>query len=220
MKTVRTLLPCAALLAFATAANAADAITMPPPEAPAPLAVSAPSDWNGGYAGATVGYAFSSDSKLTDGTDSWERDGKGFLGGVFAGYNWQSGSFVYGVEGDLSVGKRNENIDGGKEKWGIDTATLRPRLGYAITDKILLYGTAGGAVKPMSYYDGTGKSDSKTMLGWTAGAGADVKLTERTFAKLEYRYTDFGKEKFNIDGTSYTDETKQQKVLIGIGISF
>ena len=35
-------------------------------------------------------------------------------------------------------------------------------------------------------------SDRKTMLGWTAGGGVDVKLTEQVFGRVEYRYTDFG----------------------------
>ncbi|WP_159590786.1 outer membrane protein [Chelativorans xinjiangense] len=220
MKIVRTLLPCAALLAFANAAVAADAIILPPADIAVPPITSAPSDWNGGYAGATVGYAFSGESKVTDGNASGKRDEKGFVGGVFAGWNWQSGNFVYGVEGDVGVAKQSEDLRSGKKKWAIDTATLRPRLGYAVTDNILLYGTAGGAAQPKSYYDGAGNSDSKVMLGWTAGVGADVKLTKRTFAKLEYRYTDFGKEKFDIGGTSYTDTTKQHKMLVGLGISF
>ncbi|WP_163271489.1 outer membrane protein [Chelativorans alearense] len=220
MKIVRTLLPCAALLAFANAANAADAVILPPADIPAPPAVSAPSGWNGGYAGATVGYAFSGDSKVTSGNASGKHDEKGLIGGVFAGWNWQSGNFVYGVEGDVGIGRQSENVRNGKKKWALDTASVRPRIGYAVTDNVLLYGTAGGAVQPRSYDDGAGNSDTKVMLGWTAGAGADVKLTKRTFAKLEYRYTDFGKEKFDIGGIPVTNTTRQHKMLVGFGISF
>ena len=35
------------------------------------------------------------------------------------------------------------------------------------------------------------------MLGWTAGAGVDVKMTEQVFGRVEYRYTDFGSGDFN-----------------------
>ena len=35
------------------------------------------------------------------------------------------------------------------------------------------------------------------MLGWTAGAGVDVKVTEQVFGRVEYRYTDFGSDDFN-----------------------
>ena len=34
------------------------------------------------------------------------------------------------------------------------------------------------------------------MLGWTAGVGTDIKLTDNVFGRVEYRYTDFGSKNF------------------------
>ncbi len=46
-----------------------------------------------------LGYGFSGRSKVEDYNTSIKKDG--FIGGGFAGYNWQQDNFVYGVEGDL-----------------------------------------------------------------------------------------------------------------------
>ncbi len=69
-------------------------------------------------------------------------------------------------------------------------------MGFAVTDDVLLYGTAGGAAERLKVSDPVG-DDSNALLGWTAGAGVDVKLTEQVFGRVEYRYTDFGSSDFN-----------------------
>ena len=70
-----------------------------------------------------------------------------------------------------------------------------------MTPDVLIYGTAGGALQSVKLTDtDTGNSDRNTMLGWTAGAGADVKVTEQVFGRVEYRYTDFGSKDYTING--------------------
>ena len=48
------------------------------------------------------------------------------------------------------------------------------------------------ACRPVTADSAAGRSDGNTMLGWTAGAGADVMFTDTVFGRVEYRYTDFG----------------------------
>ena len=95
-------------------------------------------------------------------------DTDGFVGGVFAGYNLQNGLFVYGIEGD--VGYSGVKGDNGitETKSGFE-GSLRGRMGVAVTDDVLLYGTAGGAAERLKVSDPAG-DDSNAMLGWTAGA--------------------------------------------------
>ena len=97
-------------------------------------------------------------------------DTDGFLGGGFAGYNLQNGLFVYGIEAD--VGYTGVKGDNGitETKSGVE-GSLRGRLGFAVTDDILLYATAGGAAKRLEGQR-SGGDDSNTMLGWTAGAAS------------------------------------------------
>ena len=85
-------------LALTSGANAADLIVDDPAY-----------DWSGFYVGATAGYGWG-ESRHTDtgGTTTGDFDIEGFIGGATLGGNWQSGAFVFGVEGDVSF----SDIDG------------------------------------------------------------------------------------------------------------
>src|SRR5690606_29910427 len=97
--------------------------------------------------------------------------------------------------------------------------SLRARLGYVVSPNILLYATAGGAAKDLEVSDGL-VSDSNTMIGWTAGAGADMMVTERVFGRVEYRYTDFGSDTFatSLGGADVDD--KDHRITFGLGMKF
>lgn len=57
------------------------------------------------------------------------------------------------------------------------------RLGFVVTDGVLLYGKAGYA----NYKD----TFSRKLDGVRVGGGLEFNLTEHSFASVEYRYTDF-----------------------------
>ncbi|MCH4538747.1 outer membrane protein [Ochrobactrum sp. A-1] len=138
----------------------------------------------------------------------------GFVGGVQAGYNWQfDNGFVLGAEADFQgsnlKGEVKFNADGlGEIKAGTKVewfGTVRARLGYTATERLLVYGTGGLAYgKVKSYVDlgEIGISSSKTRAGWTIGGGAEYAITNNWTLKSEYLYTDLGKKNFY----SYTDE--------------
>ena len=62
-----------------------------------------------------------------------------------------------------------------KVEW---VSTVRSRLGFAF-DRVLVYGTGGVA---------------RTHVGWTAGGGIEAAITSNLSAKVEYLYTDLGRE--------------------------
>lgn len=66
--------------------------------------------------------------------------------------------------------------------WEIGTDCAR--VGNAV-DRVLLYGSAGGAFGSMqtAFSDGT---TTKTQACWTAGAGIEWALTDDWTAKVEY----------------------------------
>ena len=70
-------------------------------------------NWSGFYAGANFGYGFGW-ADLTAGT-TVSQEGKGILGGVQAGYNYDFGGFVLGAEGDFQFSdiKGDAAIGGG-----------------------------------------------------------------------------------------------------------
>src|SRR5262249_40501711 len=88
MKTILGAAVVVATLSAATAALAADLPAGPYYTAPASLSASS---WAGPYLGATLGYEWGK-------VDNNPTRPSGFEGGIQAGYNWQIGQFVAGIE--------------------------------------------------------------------------------------------------------------------------
>src|SRR5208283_5324845 len=81
--------------------------------APAPIFVPPPFTWTGFYVGVNAGGIWGSGSRsaslIVPSADAWlssyfpgglGSSNGGFIGGGQAGYNWQSGAFVFGLETD------------------------------------------------------------------------------------------------------------------------
>lgn len=204
----------ASLLAVAPA-FAADVVQEEPPAPAAPMEVPPLNTWSGPYAGVTVGYGFS--GRLADPVgNSISTDG--FIGGGFAGFNIQSNDFVAGVEADVGYNGVKGDDFGLESKGGVD-GSLRARLGYAVGENVLLYATGGGALRSVGLSDGVG-SDRNTALGWTVGAGADIKLTQQVFGRVEYRYTDYGRDTYSLPSGDYDLKSKDNRIMFGVGMKF
>lgn len=153
----------------------------------------AATNWTGGYLGATVG-ALRGEANwfIPGGVATPYASDTGALVGLTAGYNWQVGNWVYGLEGDWSWSNWEAGPMvgcGGGCMTGIDwLATLRGRIGYA-NDALLVYLTGGAA---FAYVDNRFQSGaaavSGTESGWTLGGGAEVKFNPNWSAKAEYLY--------------------------------
>ena len=146
---------------------------------------------------------------------------RGRVFGVQTGYNFQSGSWLWGVEADLQLTGQVSNpvftCPGGicnpagpvvaafdqnqKMDW---FGTLRQRFGGLVTPDLLLYVTGGAAVAGISTsgnvfgYDPNGNpavnafSNRSINAGWTAGGGVEAHLGGHWTGKIEYLYMDFG----------------------------
>jgi outer membrane immunogenic protein len=178
----------AGLAVAASAAAAADLPRGPTPyySAPAPVVY----NWSGFYAGANVGYEW---GKAT----STPTDPSGIAGGLQAGYNWQSGQFVFGGETDIQASGADDTFAAWKfsNPW---FGTLRGRVGAAFNN-FLVYGTFGLAYGELDGQLG-GASESKTEIGWTGGVGVEYGFAPNWSAKAEYLYMDLGDRHFNITG--------------------
>ena len=181
-----------ALVGFAASAEAAD---MYAPRAP--YTVNQPLNsfsWAGPYLGGNLGYEWGSVSNNPT-------KPSGFAGGVQAGYNWQMGSWVFGVEGDIEASAANDTF----APWKFSNpwfGTLRGRAGYAISN-VLFYGTGGLAFAELTGQT-FGLSESHTTAGWTAGLGAEVGLAPHWSAKIEYLYVDLSSSQFvTVTGTQH-----------------
>jgi len=180
----------------------------PPPRAPAAYipTVMPVYNWGGVYFGINGGYGFGN-SQWSDpnnifsaSTGTFSLSG-GVVGGTL-GANFQTDAFVFGIEGDFDGswidGKSSSlycaNVGFGaaaqcetRNNW---LSTLRARFGYA-ADRVLFYGTAGGAFgnERVGITPGGGTSSS-TKAGWAAGAGFEAALADNWTARVEYLFVD------------------------------
>ncbi|NKB83148.1 outer membrane protein [Brucella grignonensis] len=227
MKLKSLLLASTVALLAATGAKAADAVVY---EEPAPVIVAPSFTWNGAYLGGQIGYGWGK-SRFDGGLDVKP---DGFLGGLYAGYNFDLGnSVVLGIDGDVTYNNLKDSAaiynDAGVDT-GVDiesklrwSGAVRARAGYAV-DRFLPYiagGVAFGSVKN-TLDDGVDSiSQSKTLTGWTAGAGVDYAATDNVIVRLEYRYTDYGHKDFDFDtSTSTRDKFKTNEVRLGVAYKF
>ncbi len=207
---IATLMASAASFVAVSAANAADAVEQIP-QAPVAIEEPAPATWEGFYLG---GYAQYDWGRFGDFGD---RDGV-FGGGAYTGYNWQSGQIVYGIEADVGWnGAENTTIEGnrGEARWN---GSVRGRIGYDL-NPFLIYGTAGLALQDNKMSNGT-SSDSQTGVGYTVGAGAETFITNNITARIEYRYTDYGRDTYDLDTGSFSKGFDDHSVKVGIGVKF
>jgi outer membrane immunogenic protein len=201
--------------------------TKAPPMAPIPVY-----SWTGFYVGGNVGYAWGNGDTFVNPLPSaatfvnllpqtLSPDPKGVIGGVQAGYNWQSGQFVLGVEADIQgadvkgdarqspIIQNNGTPFPGAGFLNVHErlnwfGTARLRAGYTPVDRLLLYVTGGVAFGDVDYSAQTDfrpvgteqypAAFSRTKVGWTAGAGAEWAFAQNWSAKAEYLFMDLGNE--------------------------
>lgn len=162
----------------AIAGGMAEPAPMPVQVAPVPAPVVG-TDWTGFYAGAQIEYGdVGISGALTE-------DGTGALGGVFAGYRYDFGSYVIGGELDFNAADIDLPATGGN----LDSVT---RLGLEAgfdAGPALFYGTAGAARATVD--TGTATLDGN---GYFYGIGMDYALTDQVVLGAEllrHEFDDF-----------------------------
>lgn len=233
----------AAVIAFllsSTTAFAAD-LAPKPVEPVAPVEASS-FTWTGIYGGIQAGYTFGKsdlqDYLIVPHAPDYAGDASpaGFTGGGYVGAQYQfGGNIVVGIEGDINyddvkdTGAAHGLIPGTQPYAAMDTklkwdGSARLRAGYAI-DRFLPYVTGGVAFGQYEWdphwpIDGI-LHHAGTQTGWTIGAGLDYAITDNIIARIEYRYTDYGKKAY-VDNVSpaYADEINLKTNTIRAGIAY
>jgi outer membrane immunogenic protein len=186
-----------------TTAGAASAADIPHD---APLYMVMVHSWSGPYLGGQLGYQWG------NATNHPARP-SGIAGGVRGGYNWRTGSLVFGAEVDLNISAAQDRFANWKfsNPW---FGTVRGLVGYAFSN-VLVYGTLGLAVGGGRVELG-GASESRTHTGWTAGAGMEVMLTDAWSARVEYLYVDLSDRPYGLTGSNHGFESS----LFRIGVNY
>lgn len=205
------LLAAALSMPLAGSVLAADAILEQPPEPPIAEVMPQTYLWSGGYLGGYGEYKWGEFDAVAGG------NADGFGGGVYGGYNWQSDNIVYGAEADVGYSGAEDSAGGLTGEQGIN-GSLRARMGFDV-NPFLIYATGGVAATQAKLTNAVG-SDSNTHFGWTAGAGAEMFLTENITTRLEYRYTDYQAKTYNLGGTNVSSGFDDHSVRVGLGVKF
>jgi opacity protein-like surface antigen len=199
-----------------------------------PYAAPVVNDWTGFYVGVHGGYGW---GKL--GFDSLEATElphnsddvgvvsqskpKGAVFGAHAGYNWQRGMWVGGIEIDYSGADLKESqsrkftlpfeepdFTGTLSSKINQLASARARVGFLITPDLLFYGTGGAAwahtnvtstsdtrcsPDPCSHFNTFIDRSNTNHFGWVVGAGGEWRLFGggNWSLRVEYLHYDFGR---------------------------
>jgi outer membrane immunogenic protein len=213
------------------------------PYVKAPVAALPIYDWSGFYVGVFGGGGFGSHNlnnalgPVGFANYTITYDSSGAIVGGEAGYNWQSGNIVLGVEGDGFwsgiKGSDRTQFNAGTLPIGSSDATnlrngatLRARGGIAV-DRLLLFFTGGWAYGNFTHTNtdpGLGIDTFSThRSGITAGGGIAYAVTDNLIGKFEYRYYDFGRyERLNpLNGQiPYTVNNTYSVVTLGLDFKF
>lgn len=252
---MRSFVTAAAMgIATMNAVHAAD-MAVKAPVRPAPIAYT----WTGCYVGVNAGGAWATSdrsARLSDTTSANRRavqdaqnysfEPSGFTGGGQIGCNYQTGNFVFGVEGDVDyLGLRASRTvtvafpTGGGTFTIADSmstdwmATARARAGFAMNNW-LFYATGGLAVTELRFnhvftdvfgaFQNAGLSD--TRYGWTVGAGVEVAIGGGPWsAKIEYLHADFGSASVTgqfvaAGGLSTTHSLDLRTDIVRVGLNY
>ncbi len=219
-----------AALPFAGASAADLSLPLKSPSAPA-------FNWSGFYVGGNAGgvwgnervsQTFSApppflavDTAAINGTLSQSFQSGSATAGLQAGYNYQSGNWVFGGEVDFEyLGVRGANssstifpstLPGGAAGppatfFNTSTSvaadwlfTARPRVGWAVQDW-LLYATGGLAIGRESFSQNIAvlapfvenSNFTTARVGWTVGAGVEYAIARNRSIRGEYLHVDLG----------------------------
>ena len=203
---MKRLVLAASVLAASTASSfAADLAARPYTKAPPPV-VAAMYDWSGFYIGINGGWGQS--STRYDWANFLVRsdDASGGTVGGQIGYNWQAGSWVFGIEAQGNWADLSRTyVDPFDPRWSVGTTVdalglFTGRVGYA-ANNVLFYVKGGAAVASNSYWAALNNVDfinvSNTRWGAAVGAGLEWGFAPNWSFGVEYNHLFLGDTDYN-----------------------
>jgi outer membrane immunogenic protein len=184
-------------------------------------------DWTGFYVGVHGGY-FSGDVDITDGPERISGGIDGPIFGGLAGYNWAHDALVFGIEGDFGVahatgeGICEQNCDATVDLFEYElnwNAHLRGKVGLALGDegRIVPFIAGGLALADYDVFEAEYPLGSGVTVGWTIGAGVDLRLTDNLIGRAEVLYDDYGTRTEDDYSSSLTGVTARASLMWALG---
>lgn len=166
-----------------------------------------------------------------NGRDDQKIDGLLYGGGI--GYDFAAGGVVLGVEGEITGSTAKSERRAYDSTFGFGRVSAGrdlyagARAGILASPNTLLYVKGGYTNAKLNVLAGdtTQTTDTSFKLdGWRAGAGVERALSGTSFAKLEYRYSNYSDARLQY-GTGATSgrfdiDTDRHQVVASYGIRF
>ncbi len=175
----------------------------------APAYAQEASNFSGFKVGATVGY-----ESVNLSYDDLDDSKGGVLYGLTAGYDYDLGTLVIGVEGEVSdstVKETATDVLVAGDRWKLSAGRdlyVGARLGFPVSHNLMLYAEGGytNARAKLSVSD-----------GYRVGGGIEF-ANPGHFARLEYRYSDYGN--YSYDGFNTGIAASRHQIAVTGGFRF
>ena len=166
-----------------------------------------------------------------------DQNASGFLYGGAVGFDFAAGGAVIGVDAEYtdstarvdnnngSSGTQSNAFGFGRVETGRDLY-VGARAGILATPRTLVYikgGYTNARLNAIARDGVTELSGDYDLDGYRLGAGAEFAVTPKSYAKIEYRYSNYGDATFRVNGNDvagFDVDTDRHQVLVGYGIRF
>ncbi len=191
--------------------------------------------FNGPRAGIILGYDRLQPGQVPNSSIDDSNSASGLVYGGDVGYDVQTqGGFVFGVEGEVtgSTSKVTNNpaaagaLGFGRVKAGRDLYA-GARIGYAVAPRTLIYAKGGYTNQRLDLVASNGTTETGqhfNLDGWRAGAGIEQSIGGKAYAKLEYRYSNYGNARLEYPNGGNTNnfsvDTDRHQLVAGVGVRF
>jgi len=178
---------------------------------------------------ALVGY----DSVRSGNEDAGDESIEGLTYGVGAGFDFDLGGVVLGVEGEYAESEGSQEfgqtIDGTAFLGSIEVGRdiyVGGRIGVPVTPRTLLYAKAGytnTTVDSVFASPTDSAAFNASVDGYRLGAGVEQMLGRNLYLKAEYRYSNYNGLRFDDDvfGDEDVDiDLDRHQVMAGLGFRF
>lgn len=221
MKTTAALLVAGSMLAAATPAMAQDA-----------------SNFDGFRLEALAGYDVTeagSSSDIEGANEDNDQSIDGVAYGIGAGYDFDAGGVVLGLEAEYAGSTAKvEQVTGDTEQFGLGTVKagrdlyLGGRIGVKANDDLLVYAKGGYTNATFDVLSRDGDTEYRADIdtdGFRAGAGLEYAMSGNTFAKVEYRYSNYSDAELDYEGDAPDVDLGEidldrHQVMAGFGMRF
>jgi outer membrane immunogenic protein len=133
--------------------------------------------------------------------------------GIHAGYLFDLGNVIVGLEGDASLSDLDDDLPSGLTQDFDNIASVRARIGLPV-DSTLLFANVGWAWADTEYGYLVEK-EQKVISGPTVGVGAQYAFSNNFIARLEYNHYFYGTTTYNLE-TQVDVKNSLDEIRVGV----